>query len=175
MVGRLKMWKDIIGYEGLYEVSSCGEVRNVRTDKLLKLSMGTCGYYRVNLRKNLKPRTFLVHRLVAEAFLDNADGKPQVNHIDENKTNNSVENLEWCTSKHNANHGTRIERCHGVRRNNTRNTRPVKGIRIVDDQLIFFPSANEAGRNGFDKSSVINCCNGKRGVKSHKGYRWMYQ
>lgn len=168
-------WKPVVDYETLYEVSSLGKVRSLRSGKLLKYSLGTTGYQQVNLRKDSKPRTMLVHRLVAQAFLSNPNSLPQVNHIDENKANNSIENLEWCTSKHNANHGTRIERCNGVRRNKTKNTRPVKGIKVTDGQTIYFPSANEAGRNGFDKSSIINCCNGKHGVKSHKGYRWMYQ
>ena len=168
------MWKEIIGYKGLYEVSSFGEVRNVKTGRKLKLSLGTTGYYQVSLRKDLEPKMHLVHRLVAQAFLSNPYILPQVNHIDEDKKNNNVNNLEWCTAKYNANYGTRLDRCNGVRRNNTRNTKPVRAIEIVSDKVLDYPSANEAGRNGFDKSTVINCCNNKHGVKTHKGYMWEY-
>lgn len=173
-MGLTEIWKEIQGYEILYEVSNKGRVRNKKTNRILKCSLGTTGYPQVHLRKNSKPSTYLVHRLVAQAFLFNGNNLPEVNHIDEDKTNNDVTNLEWCTSKQNANHGTRLERCNGVRRNNTKNTKPVIGTHIADGNTLWFPSANEAGRNGYDKSTIINCCNGKRGVKTHKGYAWEY-
>lgn len=113
-------WKPIKNYENLYEISDDGEVRslerevktkirNVRrrviSGKILKQSMKRNGYKTVDLSKGGKVKTVLVHRLVAEAFLPNNDGKYFVNHIDSDRTNNSVKNLEWVTSSENRKHG----------------------------------------------------------------------
>lgn len=103
----MEEWKKIPGYEGLYEVSNMGNVRNVRRNKLLRLSKTNNRYIRVSLCKNGIKTGLTVHRLVAEAFLPNPDNLPEVNHKDEDKTNNRVENLEWCDHKYNMNYGTR--------------------------------------------------------------------
>lgn len=105
----MEEWKNIIGYEGLYEVSNKGNVRNVRRNKLLKLSKDYYGYIRVSLSKNGIQTGLKVHRLVAQAFIPNPNNLPQVNHRNEDKTDNSVENLEWCTAKYNNNYGHRTE------------------------------------------------------------------
>ena len=105
----MEEWKNIIGYEGLYEVSNIGNVRNVRRNTLLRLSKNKYGYIQVWLYKNGIKTGLKVHRLVAEAFLPNPDNLPQVNHLDEDKTNNSVDNLEWCDQKYNVNYGHRTE------------------------------------------------------------------
>ena len=111
-----EIWKPIEGYEGLYEVSNTGRVRSIdrydsrnhfRRGRILKLSYDTVGYLIVGLHSNGKKKTYLVHRLVAPAFIPNPDNLPQVNHRDEDKTNNRVENLEWCDSKYNLSYGTR--------------------------------------------------------------------
>ena len=104
----MEEWKNVIGYEGLYEVSNIGNVRNVKRNTLLRLSKNQ-GYIQVWLYKNGIRAGLKVHRLVAEAFLPNPDNLPQVNHKDEDKTNNRVENLEWCTAKYNTNYGHRTE------------------------------------------------------------------
>ena len=99
--------KDIKGYEGLYAVSSCGKVWSYTNNIFLTpRHQRKTGYDRVHLVKDGKIREFLVHRLVAEAFIPNPENKPQVNHLDENKTNNHVENLEWATRQENINYGT---------------------------------------------------------------------
>lgn len=98
-------WKPIAGYEGLYKVSNLGRVCN--TQKVLKQTVSRKGYARVGLHKNGNLKTIEIHRLVAQAFLDNPNGFPEVNHKDENKLNNMVENLEWCTRKHNVTYGNR--------------------------------------------------------------------
>ena len=90
-----EQWKQIAGYEGLYEVSNYGNVYSIRNKKILKLSKDNLGYLRVMLCKNDKQKSFLVHRLVAIAFIPNPENKATVNHIDEDKTNNHVYNLEW--------------------------------------------------------------------------------
>ena len=105
----MEEWKNIIGYEGLYEVSDIGNVRNVRRNTLLKLTKTNYGYIQVSLYKNGIKTGLKVHRLVAEAFIPNPDNLPQVNHKDEDRTNNNVTNLEWCTAKYNSNYGHRTE------------------------------------------------------------------
>ena len=95
-----ELWKQIEDYEN-YEVSTHGRVRNKRTGRYLKFDLSNCGYYRVTLCKNNKPRKFSVHRLVAQAFVEPVVGKELVNHKDSDKTNNRVENLEWVTCSEN--------------------------------------------------------------------------
>lgn len=111
-----QIWKDIKGYKGKYQVSNTGKVRsmnyrNTGKGKLMKLGIRNAGYLQLGLYKDGKYKYYLVHRLVAEAFIPNPNNLPQVNHIDENKTNNCVWNLEWCNAKYNSNYGTRLERC----------------------------------------------------------------
>ena len=106
-----EIWKDIKGYEGLYQVSNLGRVKSERKNRLLKPRLQKNGYLRVNLYdKNSKRSTKSVHRLVAKAFISNPNNLEFVNHKDENKTNNVVSNLEWCTAKYNSNYGTKLER-----------------------------------------------------------------
>lgn len=104
-----EIWKDVCGYEGLYQVSSFGNVKSVNRKKqiLLKLKKNKEGYCRVGLSKNKKQKWFSVHKLVAMAFLENVENFPCINHKDENKLNNQVENLEWCSYKYNNNYGMR--------------------------------------------------------------------
>lgn len=105
-----EIWKVIEDYPN-YEVSTLGRVRNRETLKLMTPCKNKIGYMLVNLSTgDNKNKTPYVHRLVAKAFIENPENLPQINHKDEDKTNNSVENLEWCTSKFNLDYGTRIER-----------------------------------------------------------------
>lgn len=109
-----EIWKDISGYEGLYQISNLGRVKSFRcsskfgkpTEFILKPSLINSGYGVVTLYSNEKKRKFQIHRLVATAFLPNPLDFPCVNHKDENKLNNCVENLEWCTYQYNNNYGT---------------------------------------------------------------------
>lgn len=104
-----ELWKQIQGYEGLYAVSTYGNVMSLRSKKILK-PLNSHGYDRVVLSFKGKIERCLVHRLVAQAFIPNPDGLPQINHKDENKKNNFVDNLEWCTPLYNTRYGTGIER-----------------------------------------------------------------
>lgn len=99
------MWKDIKGWEDLYEVSDKGEVRNKLTQHILKGDINNCGYRRVclyNINHTPKKQRFFIHRLVAEHFIDNIHNLPQVNHIDSDKNNNNITNLEWCLPRENS-------------------------------------------------------------------------
>lgn len=115
----IEEWRPIEGYEGLYEVSSYGRVRSLdryderncfREGRILKLYTRKGGYLFVQLHLNGKGKNYLVHRLVAIAFIPNPDNLPEVNHLDEDKTNNRVENLEFCDRKYNINYGTRTDK-----------------------------------------------------------------
>ena len=103
------MWKDIKNYEGLYEISDEGEVRNYVTKKLLTGDINNFGYYRVKLYKNNKQKTFFRHRLVAQAFIPNPNNFSEVNHIDGNKSHNYKENLEWSSRTHNEREAHRLK------------------------------------------------------------------
>lgn len=98
-----EVWKDIIGYEGLYEISSLGRVKSIRRKKILKPNVYS-GYCRVILQNQKVISNRFIHRIVAENFIDNPECKPQVNHIDFNTQNNNISNLEWCTNLENAFH-----------------------------------------------------------------------
>ena len=119
----IEEWRPIEGYEGLYEVSSYGRVRSLdkyvksgygsyrlRKGKILSPGIRPDGYLFVNLTYNGKHKTITVHRLVAQAFLPNPDNLSEVNHKDEDKSNNRVENLEWCDRKYNLNYGSRKDK-----------------------------------------------------------------
>jgi WD40 repeat protein len=114
-------WKDIEGYEGLYMVSNFGRVVSIQgcNPRIMKLGTTHKGYQCVGLQKEKQHKTCVVHRLVAQAFIPNPDNLPQVNHKDECKTNNRVDNLEWCTDKYNHNYGTYIERQRNFHPRNT--------------------------------------------------------
>lgn len=171
----IEKWKtavyDGIIYEGLYKVSNWGRIlslnyKNTGKAKLMNPSTNTDGYFFVILSKNKETKTCLVHRLVAETFLENPEGKPEVNHIDEDKTNNRVENLEWKTHRDNLNHGTRNERSAKAR------SKKVLQLSLSGDFIKEWPSTNECGRNGFNKGAVWLCCNGKK--PQYKGFKWCY-
>lgn len=106
-----EVWKDIKGYEGFYQVSSIGRVKNIRTERILKNNiLDNRGYCFVFLYKDRKREFKYIHRLVATAFLDNKYNLPCVNHIDEDPSNNNIDNLEWCTYEYNNSYGTKSNR-----------------------------------------------------------------
>ena len=125
-------WRPIKGYEGLYEVSNLGRIKRLPLGKqwpyrqthnnIRRLKKSNRGYLVVNLSKQNKVKFYAVHRLVAAAFIPNTGNLPQINHKDENKTNNRVENLEWCNAKYNICYGTGRERQKAARKNNDKNT-----------------------------------------------------
>ena len=159
-----EIWKDKKDYEGHYQVSNWGRIKSIKfgKERILKQNI-RCGYYYVNLYKNNIKKQYPVHRLVAEAFIDNPDNLFQVNHKDENKTNNNVDNLEWCTNEYNINYGTRTERC----------SKPVLQYTLDGEFVREWPSTMECGRNGFNQGNIWMCCQGK--LKKYKGFIWRYK
>ena len=161
----MDFWKYVKNYEGLYEVSSTGKVRNIRNDKnnLIKTRIDRAGYLRLGLSKDNIKSTHLVHRLVAEAFIPNPDNLPQVNHKDENKQNNCVDNLEWCDAKYNTNYGTRIEKY----------CKPVIQYSMTGNKIKTWKSATEASKSlNINQSNITNCC---RGLSKSSGGFWKFK
>ena len=178
-----EIWKDVAEYEGVYQVSDKGNVRSLaRVDSLgrecrgrvLKQGYSSGGYPQVNLYKNGKRKSRLIHRLVVGAFIPNPESLPQVNHIDEDKDNNNLENLEWCDSKYNVNYGTRTERV----------SKKVRAVNVETGEVITFNSTQEAGRKGYSSGGVSTACLGTYTASTgklvggdghlYKGYRWEY-
>lgn len=174
-----EIWKPVKNYEGLYEVSNKGRVKRLervitckngvkrhRKERILK-----DGIYHGYLRVRLVDRLVYVHRLVAEAFIPNPENKPQVNHKDEVKTNNCVDNLEWMTAKENCNYGTHNERVGEATRK--RLSKPVAQYTKTGEFVKVWPSAREAGRKL--EISQGNISKATRGInETYGGFVWKY-
>ena len=168
-----EVWKDCKGYEGLYQVSNQGRVWSIRTQKCLKPRLMENGYLQVWLTaKNGKVKGEKVHRLVAIAFIENPYNKTQVNHKDENKQNNSVDNLEWMTPKENSNYGTRNEKIKNYWANHTKTQKKIKVIRLYknDEYIGQYKSYRECERQtGLNRCSLKRWC--ENPTVSKAGYR----
>lgn len=155
---------DIKGYEGLYAITSCGKVWSHRRKIFLKPLITKKGYCTVELSRG---RVYRIHRLVAQAYLSNPDNLPEVNHKDEDKSNNSVSNLEWCTSEYNLTYGTCRQRA-----KESIKTKYGKSVYCVELDKTF-SSAGEASAELHIKDDRIRyCCKGRR--KTAGGYHWKY-
>lgn len=176
-------WKDIPGYEGMYQVSSFGKVKSLDRDiamhppqcrrnikgKIMKLYTKD-GYKRVCIAKNGKQRKYWVHRLVAMAFVPNPNNLPEINHIDENPANNCVGNLEWCDRLRNIHHGTRTARM-AVSQGCS-----VEQLTFQGDVINEFYSFHEAARAIGERASASAICAVCRGrLKSYYGFKWRYK
>ena len=180
-----------------YLVTSHGRVLSLKHDDIreLKPVNDKDGYYYVNLYKNGKMISKSIHRLVAQAFILNSEkNKNEVNHIDEDKSNNHASNLEWMTHKENSNYRTRNERISNTMKVITRseetkqkmsqsrigkykgkqnpNAKSVIGFKINGCDIKYYKYITESEKDGFHQSGISSCCKGK--LKSHKGYNWFY-
>ena len=183
-----EIWKPIKGYEGIYEVSSYGRVRsleridtrpNPRTGKAMNFikkqrivtnKNHPQGYKTVLLYKGGSSEQFLLHRLVAQAFIPNPQNLPCVNHKDEDKTNNRADNLEWCSQQYNVNYGT------GVSRMKSKIKARCKRICQYDNEgrliATFATSIEAAEKTGICRSGIANALTGRH--ETSGGYRWKY-
>lgn len=162
-----EIWKDVKGYEGLYKVSNLGRVKAIRNNLIRKPRAGRHGYLYVNLCKNGVHKTFKIHRLVALHFIENPNNHPMINHKDEIKTNNIVDNLEWCDEKYNVNYGT------GLLRRAKTQTRKIIQYSIKGEIIKEWNGLREIKENtGFSQSSISQCCNKK--YKTSYGFVWRY-
>ena len=185
----MEEWRDIKGYKGKYQVSNTGKVRSLKRtvwngkgyykipEKILEGYDNGYGYLCVKLCKEGKRKQYRINRLVAQAFLENPQNLPEVNHKDENKYNNCVENLEYCNRSYNINYGTgnkrRAKKLGKKNTNNPKRSKPVIGINKVSGLIMEFPSLMEAERQtDISSSNICACLKGR--YKSAGGYIWHY-
>ena len=183
----MENWKDIKGYEGFYQVSNLGRVKSLARvsynpngtvnshikEKILVQNLDRGGYPNVGLCKNGKSKTMKVHRLVAMAFIENPENKSQINHKDEVKINNVVENLEWCSAQENINYGTRTTRAIQNRRSYKLGNSPsAKPVFCEELNKTFDCAIRVEEELGICGSSICNVCKGKQ--KTAGGFHWRY-
>ena len=177
-----EIWKDIEGYEGLYQVSNMGNVKSLeRTvwcglnggcyktvpEKIMKGVGDGHGYLQVGLYRDGKRKKCRINRLVAQAFLPNPDNLPEVNHKDEDKTNNCAENLEYCSRSYNMTYNGRAKKV------GKKNSKPIFSIDKESGLIMWWESAREAERyTGINKGNICSCLKGK--LKSAGGHIWFY-
>ena len=168
-----EIWKDIEGYEGLYQVSNMGRVKSLnyrRTGKeeILEGLKNTWGYLYVQLSKDGKVKQCRINRLVAQAFLPNPDNLPIINHKDEDKCNNHMDNLEWCSHSYNNTYNDRAKKA------GKKLSKPVFSVDKESGLIMYWESIIEAERcTGIDKGNITRCCKGKK-YKSAGGHIWFY-
>lgn len=176
-----EIWKDIPEYENFYQISSLGRVKSlernvwngkvycVHRERILKPMKNSDGYLQVVLFKGGIRKSFKIHRLVCNAFLPNPYNLPEVNHINEDKTDNRLENLEFCDHIYNCNFGTRNERAAKGKTNHIKLSKKVKCL----ETGIVYPSIQEIERQlGFAHNQISCCCNKKYGYKTVKGFHF---
>ena len=205
-----EIWKDIKGYKGFYMISSYGRIKSLKRidnnnhfirERILKQGDNN-GYKHVSLSKNGKTKIFKVHRLVAEAFIPNPNNLPQVNHKDENHSNNCVSNLEYCDALYNDNYGTRNKRISEAHKGKTpwnkgkphteetrkklskalkgipniKNRKKIAQIDIETDEIIkIWDCANDIYKElGFKNSNISACCNNKPHINTAYGFNWKF-
>ena len=171
----MEVWKDVKGYEGLYQVSNLGNIKSLERytstgnyveERMLKQRIHS-GYYRVNLSRDGTQRTISIHRIVALAFISNPNNYNVINHKDENKENNSIDNLEWCTNLYNLTYGTAIERRVKEKK------KEIAQLDMLGNLLRYWHGAIDVQNElGYNQGNIIKCAKGK--IKYSNGYKWKY-
>ena len=162
-----EIWKDIIDYTGLYQVSNFGRIKSLKKEKIMKQRKDKDGYLLIDLHKNSKKKTFKVHRLVAQAFIPNPNNLLQINHIDEIKQNNSVNNLEWCSQKYNVNYGS----C--IKKSSEKHNKKILKCDLNGNPIKQYNSITEASNeNKCFISNISAVCRGKQ--KTAYGFIWKF-
>jgi len=165
----MEVWRDIIGYEELYKVSNHGRIKSLNynktgKEKILKLFNDKNGYKIVTLSKNGKSKKYKVHRLVAEVFIPNPNNYTIINHKDECKYNNCVENLEWCNHKYNSNYGTRNKRIsiNNIGKHKNNKTSIQKKVKCITTGEIFDGAKYASEKYNICYVNILRCCKGER-------------
>lgn len=184
-------WKDVVGFEGMYKVSSIGRIVSLERivpmgdtvkiipKRLLSVSLiPTSEYFLAKLWKENKQYNLYVHKIVAEAFLPNPNNYPCVDHIDTNKLNNNINNLKWCTYSQNSLNPITNAKLKASLKGNKKlieyHSKPVVGINLLDKtDFRYYDSARSSRKDGFCESKVSAVCRKER--KSHKGYVWYFK
>lgn len=183
-----EIWKDIPDYDGKYQISNYGRVKRLKrnvfvrvlgktveisTPKILKLNLVKSGYLYITITANNTKRTLKIHRLVAEVFIPNPNDLPEVNHIDGNKENNCVDNLEWCTHKENIQHALKNNLLNDRSGNNNANCKKINQYDSDGNFIKLWNSIYEITKEtGFERHGITRCCTSKS--KTYKGYIWKY-
>lgn len=176
----MEEWKDIQGYEGIYMISNLGNVKGFKyktgfKEHLLKPMHDKNGYCKVSLYKNRKMRMVSIHRLVAEAFIPNLENKPQVNHIDGDKDNNSVYNLEWCTNKENIEHAIKT----GLTLNRGKYNYKAKMVVCITTNKVYECIKDAELDTGVPNQNIVKVCQGKRNYAGRDNFGnkliWRYK
>lgn len=176
-----EIWKDVPGYEGFYQASNLGRLRSVDREvtcmrgeghitrykgKILKVRLDKDGYEKAIFSKGGKHKTPFVHRVIAATFIANPENYPVINHINEIKNDNRVDNLEWCSVRYNNVYNDRAKKA------NVKNYKPVRATHLKTGEHLEFHSMSIAVEYGFSPTNISQCCAGEK--KSHCGYKWEY-
>lgn len=164
-----EIWK-IMKENNKYEISNFGKIKTIKTQKIRKPIISKKGYYQMIFYINKKPKSYFVHRLVANNFIDNPNNYEQINHKNENKLDNRVENLEWCNNKYNANYGTKTERMLKTKWNTFRKIiQKDKNNNVIKlwENIIEIQKETK-----YNKANIYKCCEGK--YKYAYNYIWEY-
>lgn len=165
----MEIWKTMKEHTD-YEISNLGRIKNKKTGRIRKTTISNKGYKQIIVYINKKAKTYYVHRLVANNFIDNPNNLKEVNHINENKLDNRVINLEWCNGEYNLHYGNRVQR---ILKAKEPTFKKIKQKDLQGNTIKIWKNIIEIQKEtSFNKQSIYKCCNGKH--KSSNGYIWEY-